>query len=158
MPIVLMMDGNDTPHLAAYGPHRSSTGGRAHTPMYRALTQELGWTDCLGEDFGATSITLARRLRIDYIMSKSAPPGATLINAEATPALDVRLAGLENEGKKALVPREEEAARAVYGLPLPAIDDQPVVPSGHLHVSASLEFGSVEPGSAWKVEEQSGEA
>lgn len=143
VPVVLMMDGNDTPHLAAYGPHRCAAGGGAHTPMYRALTQELGWRDCLGEDFGATSITLARRLRIDYLLSKDAP-GGRLVGAEATPALDVRLAGLDAEGRKVLVPREEEAARAVYGLPLPAIGDQPCIPSDHLHVSARLTFAAEE--------------
>lgn len=144
VPVVLMMDGNDTPHLAAYGPHRCAAGGGAHTPMYRALTQELGWRDCLGEDFGATSITLARRLRIDYLLSKDAP-GGWLVEAEAPPALDVRLAGLDAEGRKVLVPREEEAARAVYGLPLPAIGDQPSIPSDHLHVSARLTFAAAAP-------------
>lgn len=146
VPVVLMMDGNDTPHLSAYGPHRSSGGGSGgggggpHTPMYRALTQELGWRDCLGEGFGPTSITLARRLRIDYILAK----GGDLRGAEATPALEVRLAGMDKAGKKVLVSREEEGARAVYGLPLPAVGDQPCVPSDHLHVSARLTFGMKE--------------
>lgn len=144
VPVVLMMDGNDTPHLAAYGPHRCAAGGGAHTPMYRALTQELGWRDCLEEDYGATSITLARRLRIDYVLSKDAR-GGRLVEAESTPALDVRLAGLDAEGRKVLVPREEEAARAVYGLPLPAIGGQPCIPSDHLYVSAHLTFAVEAP-------------
>lgn len=154
VPIVLLMDGNDTPHLAAYGPHRSTAGRGAHTPLYRALTQELGWVDCLGEDFGPTSITMARRLRIDYIMAKEAPPAGTLLKAEATPALDVRLAGVDEDGSKVLVHREEEAARAVYGLPLPAIGDQPCIPSDHLHVSARLTFGDAETGSMGKKKEE----
>ena len=31
------------------------------TPFYRAMVQELGWKDCLGKDYGPTSITLSRR-------------------------------------------------------------------------------------------------
>jgi hypothetical protein len=143
VPVVLMMDGNEAPHLAAYGPHRCAPGGKAHTATYRALTQELGWKDCLGEDFGPTSITLARRLRIDYILTKDS--ASTKLQAvEATPALDVRLAGVDQTtGRQVLVPREEEAAKAVYGLPLPAVGEQPDCPSDHLHVSARLTFGVV---------------
>ncbi len=157
VPVVLMMDGNEAPHLAAYGAHRCAAGGGVHTAMYRALTQELGWRDCLGEDFGPTSITLARRFRIDYILTKDSA-STKLQAAEATPALDVRLAGVDkNSGRKVLVPREEEAAKAVYGLPLPAVNEQPDCPSDHLHVSARLTFAVVGGGSGRKEEEKTKE-
>ena len=173
VPTLIMMDGNDTPHLSCYGPHRTSAeakeqegckggkeGGKAYTPMYRAMTQKLAYRDCLGENFGPTSITLNRRYRIDYIWGKMGGNGGgreggeevcasggkeegkikvVLEKIEFTPALDVRLAGANN-GDKFWVRREKETTKAAYGLPLPAIEDQPCIPSDHLHVSARLTF------------------
>ena len=148
VPILIVMDGNDTPHLSTYGEHRQN--GETHTPMYKAMTQELGYTDCLGEDYGPTSITLNRRFRIDYIWVKPAER-IRLEGMEVTPAMEVRLAGQDN-GDKILVSREEEEERALYGLPLPAIADQPCIPSDHLHVSARLQFRVC--GEECEVEEQ----
>jgi len=182
VPTLIMMDGNDTPHLSCYGPHRARVekegekkgceegkeGGKAYTPMYRAMTQELGYRDCLGEEYGPTSITLSRRYRIDYIWSKvggeagSSGEGeggenkVVLEKVEVTPALDVHLAGANN-GDKFLVSREEEASKAVYGLPLPAVEDQPCIPSDHLHVSARFNFRVERQGGGRKEQDKEGE-
>jgi len=187
VPTLIMMDGNDTPHLSCYGLHRTKAGeeeeegcergeegGKAYTPMYQAMKEELHYVDCLGEDYGPTSITLNRRYRIDYIWAKVGGEGGeresggevcvsggkeegknkvVLEKIEVTPAMDVRLAGANN-GDKVLVSREEEAIKAVYGLPLPAIEDQPCIPSDHLHVSAHLTFRVDWPGGGRKDEEE----
>ena len=132
-PIVLLMDGNDTPSLAAYG------RGDALTPFYKALVTELGWTDLLGQDYGPTSITLQRRYRIDYVMAKAGDPSVYKIGAKSQPALEVKLVGIDPEtGEKVLVERGEEAQKAVYGAPLPAVGSQPAIPSDHLHCSATI--------------------
>jgi len=189
VPTLIMMDGNDTPHLSCCGPYRTSAGaegqkgceggregGKAYTPMYRAMTQELGYVDCLGEDYGPTSATLKRRYRIDYIWAKVGEKGGgvegrgeecvsggkeggwnkvVLEKIEVTPALQVRLAGADS-GNIFLVSRDEEATKAVYGLPLPAIEDQSCIPSDHLHVSARLTFRVDRPDGGRKEEGNEG--
>jgi|EP00624_Nannochloropsis_granulata_P000196 hypothetical protein len=144
--------------------------------MYQAMTQELGHVDCLGEDYGPTSITLNRRYRIDYIWAKvggkekgregggkdgrgdAEGRGEKMVleKVEVTPALDVQLAGVQSGGKY-LVPHDEEATKAAYGLPLPAIEDQPCIPSDHLHVSAHLTFRVDRQGVGGKAQEKEGE-
>jgi len=185
VPTLIMMDGNDTPHLSCYGPHRAvvgeieeggKEGGKVYTPMYQTMAQELGHVDCLGEDYGPTSITLNRRYRIDYIWAKMGVEGKgkeggkkdergdvegrgekmVLEKVEVTPALDVQLAGFKNGGKY-LVSHDEEATEAVYGLPLPAIEDQPCIPSDHLHVSAHLTFRVDRQGVGGREQKKEGE-
>lgn len=136
VPVVLMMDGNDTPRLTDY-PGR----GDGLTPMYETALR-LGWHDLLGPDYAPTSITLNRRYRIDYIWAKvassavSQPACRVEVARPPVPALQVRLVGLDPKtGEKVLVPPEDEEDRAVYGAPLPAVGCQPVVPSDHLHCS-----------------------
>lgn len=62
VPTLIMIDGNDTPHLSCYGLHHTRVekeekqerceggkgGGKAYTPMFRAMMQELRCRDCLG--------------------------------------------------------------------------------------------------------------
>jgi hypothetical protein len=65
-----------------------------------------------------------------------------VLKVERTDALPLRLVGVDEDGRKYLLRREEEPAKAVYGLPLPAVEDQPSCPSDHLHVSARITLGS----------------
>jgi endonuclease/exonuclease/phosphatase family metal-dependent hydrolase len=168
---VVMMDGNDPPRLADLGVHRCVGGGGGgdgggsssssfpvppsdassrspspYTPFYHTMTQDLGYLDLLGEDYGPTSITLHRRLRLDYIWIKPPPAkeeeGIKIAKVDFVPALTVRLAGVDEKGQKILLEKGEEEKAAVYGLPLPEIDgEQACVPSDHLHTSVKVTFG-----------------
>lgn len=134
---------------------------KVYTPMYLAMREEMGYVDVLGEEFGPTSITLQGRSRVDYIwvtgegqrvsgkkswetgdglaIGKERREGVFLEDVDVSPVMDVRLAG-EEGGQMFLVSKGEEREKAVYGLPLPAVEDQECIPSDHVPVSAKLRF------------------
>lgn len=134
---------------------------KVYTPMYHAMREKMGYVDVLGEEFGPTSFTLQGRSRVDYIwvtgegqrvsggeswetgdglaLGKERREGVFLEDVDVSPAMDVRLAG-EEGGQLFLVGKEEEREKAMYGLPLPAVEDQGCIPSDHVPVSAKLRF------------------
>mmetsp|Transcript_20109 Transcript_20109/g.61009 ORF Transcript_20109/g.61009 Transcript_20109/m.61009 type:complete len:719 (-) Transcript_20109:83-2239(-) len=152
-------DFNDAPNLAWYEGRCNETdpssAAAPPTPVYDFMVREQGYLDALGQVEGRrtpTTFTMARSYPIDYIMVRRPDHGASGggggsggggsfgLAARADDVQRVRLATrCGASGDLELLPYGTSRG-AVTGTPMPAVGEQPTVPSDHVPVSATVDI------------------
>jgi len=130
IPIFLGGDFNDCSNFKCYNSSKNEL-----TPFYHYLTVEDNWTNLFSEDCGPTTLTLSREYCIDYIFAKKSDKYT--VKAMPREIRKVYLGGFDENGNKILV-TDGDKSKIALGLPLCAIDNQPIIPSDHLPIIADI--------------------